>query len=370
VCPYCDFAVVGVRALDPERERAFVESLLAELDLVAREHEGDLAGRPLATVYLGGGTPSLLRPESVERLLRAIERRFGAPRHEVTLELNPRDLEAARVPAFRAAGVTRLSVGLQSLSDRTLRRLGRAHRADEALRALDTCLEAGFASLSVDLIYAAPDQREADVAADVDAVVRLGIPHVSAYTLTIEQGTPFARAAARGQLRLADEDEVLAMMQLVRDRLGTAGCAQYEISNYARPGHESRHNERYWRCLDVLGLGPSAASLLAGRRFQNVADTGAWQRTIAEGWSSLAESSVLSPAEMRAEAMGLGLRRLRGVSRVEFAARFGAPPESFFAAELADLAALGLVAETEGHLHLTERGILFADEVFLRFLGG
>lgn len=370
VCPYCDFAVEGVRSLEPERERAFVEALLAELDLVAREHESALAGRPLSTVYWGGGTPSLLRPQSVERLLGAIERRFGCAGDEVTLELNPRDLEAARVPAFREAGVTRLSVGLQSLSDRTLQRLGRAHRADEARRVLDVCLGAGFASLSVDLIYAAPDQRLADVGADVDAVVRLGIPHVSAYTLTIETDTPFARAVARGQLRLADEDEVLAMMQLVRDRLAAAGRVQYEISNHALPGHESRHNERYWRCQDVLGLGPSAASLLAGRRFQNVADAKAWQRAIGEGRRALAESNVLTPAEARAEAMGLGLRRLCGVSRAEFAQRFGGSPESFFGAELSELAKLGLIVETEGRLHLSERGILFADEVFLRFLGG
>ncbi len=369
VCPYCDFAVVGVGRLEPERERRHVDLLLRELELVWDTNAADLERRPLATIYLGGGTPALLRPEAVERLLRALEERFAGRATEVTLELNPGTLETGRVAGFRAAGVTRLSVGLQSLHQGTLKRLGRAQRAEEALRGLETCLAAGFDTLSVDLIFGAPDQTEAELFADLERVIELGVPHVSAYALTIEPGTPFARAAERGQLRLPGEEAELRMSLGLRARLAAAGFEQYEISSFARPGHRSRHNQRYWACRDVLGLGVSAASLLGSRRFQNTRDPAGWEAAVTEGRSPVAESQQVSLAEARRDFVGLGFRCLDGVRRSEFQRRFGAPLEAFFAAELCELQELDLVEPRDAAVCLTERGIRFADEVFQRFVG-
>ncbi len=365
VCPYCDFAVLGVGRLRESDEDAFVDFVLREWAL-RREA---VAGRELASVYFGGGTPSLLRPASIARLLGAFgaELRFADP--EITVELNPGQLEVSRVPELRALGVTRLSIGLQALDDTVLRRLGRAQQAAEARRGLAACLAAGFASLSVDLIYGAPGQSLDTLLRDVEEVIELGVPHVSAYALTLEPGTPFASAAERGKLDLPDEDTVAAMSRRLRARLAAAGIAQYEISSYARPGHRSRHNQRYWQRQDVLGLGPSAASLLGDRRLRNARALGDWRAALAEKRTPVVESETLSEEDARREALFLGLRRLDGVRRADFLRRFGAPPEAFFAAELEALRLRGLIHDESGAIVLTERGILFADEVFMGLLG-
>jgi oxygen-independent coproporphyrinogen-3 oxidase len=364
VCPYCDFAVEAT-PLDGSLEDAFVDLLLRELDL-AREAFPEELARPLASVYLGGGTPSLLGPRSVERILVALEDAFNVA-DEVTLELNPGHVEIEGVPGFRDAGVTRVSVGVQSLHDHVLKRLGRAHKADDARRGLEACLKAGFPSLSADLIWGAPGQTLEELMADVDWLLRARVPHVSAYALTIEPGTPFARAK---KLATPDEDTTLRMYKLLRGALRAGGLEQYEISSFSRLRHRSRHNQRYWRRQSVLGLGPSAASLLGDTRFQNLRARPDWAAALQGGELPLLEPPErLDLAEIRRETLWLGLRRLQGVSRAEWLRRFGEPPESAFPAELGDLKGLGLVEDRAGHLRLTERGILFADDVLLRFAG-
>ncbi len=368
VCPYCDFAVEAAGRLEPERAREYTDLLLVELELAARAWERELSDRRLATVYLGGGTPGLLPAACVERLLEALAARFGSP-EEVTLELNPGLPESQRAAEFAAAGVTRLSVGVQSLHDDTLRRLGRAQRATETRRGLETCLAAPVRSVSADLIHGAPGQTPDDLFADLAALIELGVPHLSAYALTLEPGTPFARARERGELELPDEDTAFEMAAGLRARLAAAGLEQYEISSFARPGHRSRHNQRYWLRQDVLGLGPSAASLLDPLRFQNPRGRGAWAEALAAGRLPALDPERLPEHERRREALALGLRRLDGVSRAAFWRRFGARPEEHFASELRELRGLSLIADQAGQLRLTERGILFADEVFLRLLG-
>lgn len=364
VCPYCDFAVLGVGRLAEADEDAYLESLLGEW----RRVRAEVAGREVATVYFGGGTPALLRPGSIARLLDAFRAEHRFADAEVTVELNPGQLEVARVAELRASGVTRLSIGLQALDGGVLRRLGRAQTGDEARRGLEACLAAGFATLSIDLIYGAPGQTLEVLMRDVEAVIDLGVPHVSAYALTLEPGTPFARAAEAGKLDLPDEDTVLAMSRLLRARLTAAGIAQYEISSYARPGHRSRHNQRYWQRRDVLGLGPSAASLVGARRLRNARDLPDWRAALAADRTPVVESEVLSDEAARRETLYLGLRRLDGVGRADFLRRFGAPPEAFFADELAELRRRELILCEAGAIRLSERGILFADEVFLGLL--
>jgi len=365
VCPYCDFAVLGVGRLTEIDEDSYVDFVLREWR-TAREA---VAGREVASVYFGGGTPALLRPASIARLLEAFRAELRFADAEITVELNPGQLEVSRVPALKALGVTRLSVGLQALDPTVLRRLGRAQAGTEARRGLEACLEAGFASLSVDLIYGAPGQSLETLLRDVEAVIDLGVPHVSAYALTLEPGTVFARAAEQGKLELPDEDTVLAMSRLLRARLTSAGIAQYEISSYARAGHRSRHNQRYWLRGDVLGLGPSAASLLGDRRFRNARALGDWRAALAEDRSPVVESEILSEEAARREALFLGFRRLDGVRRADFVRGFGAAPEVFFGKELADLRRRGLIHDEGGAIKLCEAGILFADEVFMGLLG-
>jgi oxygen-independent coproporphyrinogen-3 oxidase len=367
VCPYCDFAVEAVGRLAPEVEGDYVDALLCELELVRARPELELAGRRLATIYLGGGTPSLLSPGSIERLLAALRAAFPGEPEEVTLELNPGVLEIERVPGFRRAGVTRFSVGVQSFDDTGLRRLGRAHRGADALRGLEAALAADGAGVSADLILGWPGQTEADLLADLDRLLGFGVDHVSTYALTIEPGTPFARA--RERLKLPDEDSAVRFDRIARAQLAAAGYEHYEISNFARPGRRSRHNQRSWLRQDVLGLGMSASSFLAGRRLKNAARREDWRAALRAGRPAWSEAERLTCADARRETLYLGLRRLDGVRRADYLRSFGAPPERHFPDALRELAELGLLCDEVGCLRLTERGILFSDEVFLRFVG-
>lgn len=373
VCPYCDFAVVAARPLAAEREARYVAALRAELAARAPQ----LAGRRLASVYLGGGTPSLLRPESVAALVGAVRAAFPEGEPEVTLELNPSTTERARLPGFREAGVTRLSVGIQSFDDTVLRRLGRAHRAEEGHATLAAARGAGFGNLSLDLIFAAPGQDMATLERDLAAVCAFGPEHVSTYALTVEEATPFARATARGQLRLPDEETAARMMERVAEALAAAGLRRYEISSFARPGQASRHNRRYWQRRAVLGLGvgawssdPPGPDRPHGGRRANVRDLETYLARVEAGLpAEAAPAEVLDARTARGEAMFLGLRTAEGLSAAAFAAEFGAPPRHWYAKEIADLVAGGLLLEdATGDLRLSSRGVLLSDSVFACFV--
>jgi oxygen-independent coproporphyrinogen-3 oxidase len=376
VCPYCDFAVVGVRALSDAVERRYVDALLREL--AARSNA--FAGRALASVYLGGGTPSLLRPESVDLLVRGVRAAFAAARPlEVTLEVNPGTVERERLPGFREAGVNRVSLGVQSFDDATLKRLGRAHRADEALRTLEAARAAGFDALSLDLIFAAPGQRLAQLEADLAQILAFAPEHVSTYELGVEPGTPFATAEARGQLARASEDEALAMFDCIEARLEAAGYHHYELSAYARPGFEAVHNQRYWRREPVLGLGvgafstdPPAAGGEArfGLRRSNLRSPDAYLARVEAGASPEAgPAERLTEGVARGEAVFLALRTARGLDAAAFEREFGRSPRACYPDEIEALVAQGLLAEdAPGDLRLTRRGRRLSDSVFAQFV--
>jgi oxygen-independent coproporphyrinogen-3 oxidase len=373
VCPYCDFAVVRARPLSAQRERRYLRALLRELE--ARKNA--FAGRELASLYLGGGTPSLLRPESVAELVTAVRGAFVcAGPVEITLEVNPSTLERGRLPGFRAAGVSRLSVGIQSFDDGVLRRLGRAHRGDEARATLAACRETGFDATSLDLIFAAPGQTLESFERDLGEAVLFQPEHVSTYELTIEEGTPFGRAVARGRLEEADEELVLAMQELAEARLRAAGLRRYEISNYARPGFEAVHNRRYWERRPVLGLGvgafstdPPGPQARFGVRRSNRRELAAYLECIEAGLSPEAgPAELLDAATARGEAIFLGLRA-GGVDAARFAGEFGEPPGFFYRAQIRALAEAGLLEEQDGgDLKLTARGRQLADHVCMHFV--
>jgi oxygen-independent coproporphyrinogen-3 oxidase len=372
VCPYCDFAVVAARRLSGRDEERYVAALLAEL----AGRAGAFAGRSLETVYFGGGTPALLAPASIARLLAAVSDAFPGAPSEVTLEANPSTLEQGRLAAFRAAGVDRLSLGVQSFDDAALKRLGRAHRASESHAALAAAREAGFANLSLDLIVGAPGQTLADVERDLAAAIEAAPQHVSVYALTLEPGTPFARAAGAGRLRVPDDDLAADMLLAAEARLGAAGLERYEVSSFARPGFEARHNRRYWQRRAVLALGvgahstePPAPDAPFGARSANERELAAWLARVEAGRFAAPAREVLGAATARGEAAFLALRTREGLVAERFAAEFGAPPRHFFAAAIDELVAAGLLAEgSGGDLAPAPRGLAFADALGARFV--
>lgn len=376
ICPYCDFAVVAARSLRPAEEDRYVEAL--ERELAARGR--DFAGRSLASIYFGGGTPSLFRPASLARLVGAVRTAFsGEPSHEpieVTLELNPSTVELARLPGFRAAGIDRLSIGIQSFQDVLLKRLGRAHRAAVAREALLAARAAGFGNLSLDLIFALPEQTLEVLDRDLDELIAHRPEHVSTYELTFEPGTPFGRAVAAGRLARCDEDLAAQMIEHVEARLGAAGYARYEISSYAQPGRRSRHNARYWQRQAVLGLGmgahsfePRTAAHPHGRRRANPRSLDDWLRAIAADPARAGEVEDLAPETARGEAAFLALRQREGLCAARFEAEFGGTPRRFFEAEIETALARGWLEEAANRdLCLTRAGRLLADSVAALFV--
>ncbi len=348
-CPYCDFNSHVRAGIDQVRWR---DALLADM-----AHEARMApGRPLASIFFGGGTPSLMPPETVAALIDAAERHWGfAPEIEITLEANPSSVEAARFAALAAAGVNRVSLGLQALDDAALRFLGRAHDVGEGLAALDTA-QAIFARVSFDLIYARPGQSEADWEAELARALAFGTGHVSLYQLTIEPGTRFATLAARGALPLPDPDHGARLFELTRDATAAAGLPAYEISNHARPGEESRHNLAYWRQTDYLGIGPGAHGRRAGIATQRARKPENWLARVAAAGHGTEREDPLDPAERATEALLMGLRLTEGASLARLR---GAYDE----AAVARLAALGLVERTPSRLRVLPPGMLLLDAI-------
>lgn len=328
----------------------------------------------------------MLQPASVARIVAAAYAAFppvaSDRRVEVTLEVNPSTLERSRLPGFREAGVNRVSLGVQSFDDEVLRRLGRAHRGDEARRSLSACRAAGFDAISLDLIFAAPSQTLSLFERDLAEAVAFGPEHVSTYELTIEPGTPFATAAARGQLAVPSDpdermDRSLAMMEVAEDRLQKAGFRRYEISSYARPGFESVHNRRYWQRRPVLGLGMGAFSTEPilpetpfGSRRANTRSLESYLGVAADPRPEPAPVEVLDARTARGEAVFLALRAAEGLDGALFAEEFGAPPRSYWGSAISTLVADGLLEERAGpgDLRLTQRGRRVSDTVFACFV--
>jgi putative oxygen-independent coproporphyrinogen III oxidase len=305
-CPYCDF---NSHVRDSVDQAAWREALLEDL-----AWEADVfPGGPLASIFFGGGTPSLMAPATVAALVAAAERHWGlAPDVEITLEANPSSVEAGRFADLAAAGVNRVSLGLQSLDDRALRFLGRAHGAAEGLAALATAQRC-FDRVSFDLIYALPGQSEADWTAELERALGFGTGHLSLYQLTIEPGTRFAAMAARGELAARDPDEAASLYEATQALAEAAGLPAYEISNHARPGEESRHNLAYWRYRPYLGIGPGAHGRRGGSATLRHRKPENWLAALARNGHGLAEETELGPRDRALEALLMGLRLSEGV---------------------------------------------------------
>jgi oxygen-independent coproporphyrinogen-3 oxidase len=343
-CPYCDFNSHVRASID---EAAWLAALVADLDYEAER----TAGRRLASIFFGGGTPSLMQPATVGTVIAAAERLWGFDDGiEVTIEANPSSVEAARFSGYAAAGVNRVSLGLQALDDDDLRALGRAHDVATGLSALDIA-QRTFPRVSFDLIYARAGQTVDAWEAELRRALGFGTEHLSLYQLTIEPGTAFATRARRGELVVPNEDTAFELFARTRALTAVAGLPAYEVSNHARPGAESRHNLSYWRYGDYVGVGPGAH----GRR-NGVATVRA---RLPEAWlkAALANETPLDTPTRAEEALMMGLRLREGIDAARFAARTGAAlTEAVNTDRLAEVVGLGL-AEWDGtRLRLTERG--------------
>ena len=371
-CGYCDFNSYALEGLLEKgrvgEDWAAAYAGAAVRDIESRAAALGLAGRPVGTVFFGGGTPSLFPAPETARILRALREHFEIlPGAEISLEANPGAAEAGRFADLREAGVNRISIGVQSFGDAALRRLERVHTGEDAREAFRSARRAGFKNISLDLMFGIPHQGLDEAAADVESALELGPEHFSAYELTIEPGTNFGALHARGELGgLPDEDADLAMWEMRDHLFSEAGYERYEISNFSRPGFRCRHNLNYWRRGEYLGAGAGAHSFIGERRFWNHARPDRYIEASKE--PTAGEEDVGCTEKSIGETFMLGLRLTEGVSLDEAARSCGADPEEKFGGVFSDLIESELLERNGRTLRLTRRGLLLANQVLQRFI--
>ena len=355
ICPYCDFAVLTGGA---EKRRRFVASLLEEIALWSES-----AWRGFDTIYFGGGTPSALEPAQIGEILEAVYATFPESRAaRIFLEANPEDASPETFAALRAIGVATLSLGVQTFDRGELAFLGRRHTPEQAERSFHLAREAGFPTVSLDLIFGLPDQTPTAWRRSLEAAVRLGADHISCYQLTIHEGTPFGFRRDRGRLAEMPEPAQAEIFHLTHQLLGDAGYEGYEVSNFARaPEHRSRHNQKYWRHVPYLGLGPSAHSFDGKRRWWNERKLGPWEAKIGKGERPVADSEALTAENLALEALMLGLRTKEGIDLRDFRERYGVDLEARNGVLIERLVRDGLLVREGEWIKPTLAGFAVAD---------
>ena len=354
-CPYCDFNSHVREQVD---HAAWEAALLADM-----RHEAAFAGgERLESVFFGGGTPSLMPPALVARLLDEAERLWGfADGIEITLEGNPSSVEAENYRALASAGINRVSLGIQALDDATLRFLGRLHGTQEALKALETAHQ-WYQRVTFDLIYARPGQSADAWRRELEQALSFGTGHLSLYQLTIEPGTRFASMVRQGDFDPLDDDAAADLFALTRELTNAAGLPAYEVSNHARPGEESRHNLTYWRYLDYAGIGPGAHGRRGGLATVRHRKPENWLAAVADKGNGIAEERPLGTREQASEAMLMGLRLAEGVDLGALSHRFGLTAEQLCdSAKLGFYAKQGLTWQAGSRIGVTEAGMPLLD---------
>ena len=362
-CHYCDFYSITWQSR--RRMERFVELLLAEAD-IWRDSQLELSPQ---TVFFGGGTPSLLPHDLMERLLRGLKERFALSGvREWTVEVNPATADLGYLRMLREHGVDRISLGAQSFDDRELAVLERHHAPDDVEQAVDLSRTAGFERISIDLIYAIPGQSRDSWQASLTRALELKTSHLSCYGLTYEPNTPLAVRRRLGRVQPAPEDLELAMFADARQILAAADLPAYEISNYAAAGCESIHNLAYWQGESYVGLGPSAASHIDGRRFRNEPHLGRWERAVTTGELPVIDYEHLAAVQRMGELAWLNLRLTRGIDVADFKRRTGADPLEVFSDLICELCAADLLHVTADHIRLTDKAWPLADAIASQFL--
>lgn len=371
-CFYCDFPSVAGR----ERyESGYIDALCREITVQGALYRGKW-GTP-ATIYMGGGTPSVLPFQLMETLLKTLQEVFALPAAsgerkekpvEFTVECNPGTIDLAYLTLLHDLGVNRLSFGVQTFDDALLKRIGRIHTGAQAREAMELARAAGFRNVSMDLIYGLPGETQAMLVHDLETMVSLQPEHISIYGLQLEEGTAFARMQEMGKLSLPDDDMVEAMYDAMTSFLPQHGYARYEISNFAKPGFESRHNLSYWQDVPYLGLGAAAHSYLEGQRYENVRDIPAYIEGIRLGRSICREEEPATRRIAMEEFAFLALRTAEGIDKQRFAEKFGVTLEEIYHEAIAKLKGQGLLEDTGDSVHLTELGMKYGNAAFEAFL--
>lgn len=359
-CNYCDF--YSIKYSD-ELLQQYLTALFLEIDLYKNCYN-----KAISTIYIGGGTPSLLEPEYLDRLIDKIYSSFTiSKKAEITMESNPSSLNREKLLSYKNTGINRLSLGVQSFNDGELHLLGRLHDSKTAINVIKHVAEI-FDSYNLDLIFALPGQKKKDWQDNLDIVLKFNPPHLSLYNLQIEKETPFYSMYNRGELELIDEEIDADIYLESRKKLLAKGYQQYEISNYAKKGFQSHHNKLYWEFKPYLGLGPAAHSFDGHLRFYNYSSLKIYINKLKDGKVPTVEFVRLRRSELMSEMLFMGLRQLNGINPEEFKERFSVSLVDIFGKSISKLLDKELIEYSNERLHLTENGLLLGNEVFMEFL--
>jgi oxygen-independent coproporphyrinogen-3 oxidase len=356
-CPYCSFVShPGMGGL----HHRYAAALLLEAEGLKKA----TSTTPLSTLFLGGGTPTVLAATDLANLVTGCVELFGLDNGaEISIEANPKTIDLHKLALLRQSGVNRLSIGVQSFNERELQLLGRPHNAEDAIQAVRLARAAGFTNISLDLMYGLPGQTPDSWQESLGQALALSPTHLSLYELTIEPGTPYFQQQAQGLLELPDEEAIAAMDRLTATLCPEAGLLQYEISNYAHPGCECRHNINYWQNDPYLALGAGAVACVAGCRRRTIPDPLCYCEQVESGQSVILDEERLEPEASFRETVIMGLRMLCGVSREELQKRYGRDAREYYGKDLIRLIDQGLLELTTSHLRLTAKGRMFANQV-------
>jgi oxygen-independent coproporphyrinogen III oxidase len=361
-CYYCDFNSYVSTSDVMDR---YLDGLDRELQAVASAYDH----APLKTVFFGGGTPTIFDAKQSGRMIEMLHRHFRmADGAEISVEANPGTVDLDKLRVLKEGGVNRLSFGVQSFSNDLLVKLGRLHDRDAVYKSWELARKAGFESINLDLMFGLPDQTVEALQASLDALIAIGPEHVSAYSLKVEEGTPFYTWHNRGQLILPPEDDEVRMYELVIDTLTANGYEMYEISNYAKPGHRSRHNQVYWRNEPYMAVGSGAHGYVNGVRYVNQKNVPEYIETTVRGKRPVVETEAISDQYQREDTMILGLRLMAGVSYDRFRERHGVEMLDVFSEPIRRFEGHGLLTVDDVGIRLTAKGVFLANEVYAAFL--
>jgi len=361
-CGYCDF---NSHPENREEAEIYVAALLSEIDHYAPQ----LAGKSITTVFFGGGTPTLLPPASLDKILGRVKNRFNLSSDcEITIEANPATIKQETLAQIRSSGFNRISIGVQSFDADELKLLERVHNEEEIHTTIERARLAGFDNLSLDLMFGLPGQSPEKWHSHLQQALAKKPDHISAYSLTIEPATSFFKLQERGLLNLPDEEIQLTMFQDTINTLQAAGYDQYEISNYARPGFESRHNLNYWDNGEYLGLGAGASSYLNGERFKNTNQPSRYIREVQAEGAAVESTEKLELLHAMGETIMLGLRRLKGIAIEDFENRFQISFKKVYGKVIDPLLKEGLITLNQNRMALSRKGLTLADSVILKFM--
>lgn len=362
-CFYCDF---NSYVLKNQPVMDYLQGLEREMERTVKE----VPPGKITSIFVGGGTPTVLKPDEMEYFLKTVKTYFPdwSEDIEFSMEANPGTTDLEKLAVMRAGGVNRVSFGVQAFQNELLSGIGRIHDTDDVYQSLENARKAGFDNMSIDLMFGLPNQTVDMLAESVSKALALNLPHYSIYSLKVEENTLFHTMYQKNQLPLPNEDDELKMYLLLMEKMKEAGYEQYEISNFAKPGFHSRHNMAYWLNEDYYGLGAGAHGYVGGMRHMNIKGVNPYTEATKEGLPRM-ESFEVPREEAMEDFLMVGLRVLKGVSRTHFEEQFGVSMEDMFAKPLHKMLNAGLLEETGDGYRLSERGILFGNDVFGEFIG-